>query len=119
MRRVLLIAFDYPPSETVGSVRPAALAKYLPRFGWEPFVLTPKVLGTSRQSRLVIETGYRDVLQDWKGRIGLDRTLGAHEQFRLPLAEKPGSALPHTRLLSLVKYLSPTRTHVRDGFPLR
>ena len=42
MRQVLLIAFAYPPVEIIGSVRPAALAKYLPRFGWEAVVLTPK-----------------------------------------------------------------------------
>ena len=34
MRRVLLITFVYPPTEIIGAVRPAALAKYLPRFGW-------------------------------------------------------------------------------------
>ena len=68
MRRILLIAFYYPPVEDVGSVRPAALAKYLPRFGWEPIVLTPRVQGAYRQSKLVIETEYRDVLEDWKAR---------------------------------------------------
>ena len=105
MRRILLIAFYYPPVETVGSVRPAALAKYLPSFGWEPIVLTPKVQGASRPSKLVIETEYRDVLEDWKGRLSLDRKLGVHEQFRLPLAKKPGAALPHSRLLNFAKYL--------------
>src|ERR1700693_2832494 len=105
MRRILLIAFYYPPVETVGSVRPAALAKYLPSFGWEPIVLTPKVEGAYRQSKLVIETEYRDVLEDWKDRLRLDRKLGVHEQFNLPLAKKPGSALPHTRLLNFAKYL--------------
>jgi hypothetical protein len=105
MRRILLIAFYYPPVETVGSVRPAALAKYLPRFGWEPIVLTPRVQGAYRQSKLVIETEYQDVLEDWKARLRLDRKLGVHEQFGLPLAKKPGAALPHTRLLSFAKYL--------------
>lgn len=105
MPRILLIAFYYPPVETVGSVRPAALAKYLPRFGWEPIVLAPKVQGAYRQSKLVIETEYQDVLEDWKARLRLDRKLGVHEQLGLPLAKKPGSAPPHTRLLNFVKYL--------------
>ena len=105
MRRVLLIAFSYPPVEIIGSVRPAALAKYLPRFGWEPIVLTPKVQGAYRESKLVIETGYRDVLKDWKARLRLDRKRGVHEQFGLPLAKKPGSALLHTRVLNFAKYL--------------
>ena len=105
MRRILLIAFYYPPVRAVGSVRPAALAKYLPRFGWEPIVLTPALKGARRQSRLVIETGYRDVLQDWKDRLRLNRNTGVHEQLGLPLAKRPGATLPHTRLLSFAKYL--------------
>jgi glycosyltransferase involved in cell wall biosynthesis len=104
MRRVLLIAFFYPPDEAVGSVRPAALAKYLPRFGWEAVVLTPKRQGVLRESKHVIETEYRDVLGDWKARLGLDQERGVHEQFGLPLTKKRGSALPHTRLLEFVKY---------------
>src|ERR1700737_1050978 len=105
MRRVLLIAFSYPPVEIVGSVRPAALAKYLLRFGWEPIVLTPKVQGAYRQSKLVVETEYRDVVEGWKARVGFDRKLGVYEQFGLPFAKKRGSALPHTWLLNFAKYL--------------
>ena len=40
MKRVLLIAYAYPPCSEIGAIRPAGLAKYLPRFGWEPTVLT-------------------------------------------------------------------------------
>jgi hypothetical protein len=43
MPRGLLMTFCYPPKEIIGSVRPAALAKYLPQFGWEPLILTPKI----------------------------------------------------------------------------
>src|SRR6266404_6292748 len=105
LRRVLLIAFTYPPVQLVGSVRPAALAKYLPRFGWEAMVLTPKLPGTRRQSESIVETGYRDVLEDWKARFHLDRKRGLHEKFGLPQAKKPGVTPVHTRVLSLAKYL--------------
>jgi glycosyltransferase involved in cell wall biosynthesis len=105
MRRVLLIAYYYPPVEAIGAVRPAALAKYLPQFGWEAVVLTPQMHGANRPSERVIETGYRDVLTDWKARLGLDRSRSLHDQFSLPLAKKPGSVLPHTRALTFVKYL--------------
>jgi glycosyltransferase involved in cell wall biosynthesis len=40
MKRVLLITFHFPPDAAVGAIRPAQFAKYLPEFGWEPFVLT-------------------------------------------------------------------------------
>lgn len=41
MKRVLLIAFHFPPfSASSGIQRPLSLARYLPGFGWEPTVLT-------------------------------------------------------------------------------
>jgi glycosyltransferase involved in cell wall biosynthesis len=39
-KRVLLIAFDFPPRRTSGIYRPTGLTKYLVRLGWEPTVLT-------------------------------------------------------------------------------
>jgi len=105
LRRVLLIAFAYPPVQLVGSVRPAALAKYLPQFGWEAMVLTPKLPGTRRQSKSIVETGYRDVLEDWKARFHLDRKRGLHEKFGLSQAKKPGVTPVHTRVLDIAKYV--------------
>jgi glycosyltransferase involved in cell wall biosynthesis len=40
MRRVLLIAYHFPPQPAAGALRPKFLARYLPQFGWEPTVLT-------------------------------------------------------------------------------
>ncbi len=39
-KRVLLVVFDFPPRRTSGVYRPTALVKYLPRYGWQPTVLT-------------------------------------------------------------------------------
>jgi glycosyltransferase involved in cell wall biosynthesis len=39
-RRVLLVAYDFPPRRTSGVYRPTAFTKYLPQFGWQPTVLT-------------------------------------------------------------------------------
>lgn len=39
-KRVLILAYFYPPKNDMGSLRPTKLAKYLPDFGWEPIVLT-------------------------------------------------------------------------------
>ncbi len=38
-KKVLIIAYHYPPSNNGGVARPVHLAKYLPRHGWEPVVL--------------------------------------------------------------------------------
>src|ERR1700720_930768 len=105
LRRVLLIAFAYPPVQLVGSVRPAALAKYLPQFGWEAMVLTPGVERARPKSKLMVETEYRDVLEGWKARLHLDRKRGVHEKFGLPLPKKPGVTPVHKRALDLAKYL--------------
>jgi glycosyltransferase involved in cell wall biosynthesis len=40
MRRVLLIHFQFPPDSAVGAQITTKFAKYLPDFGWDPFVLT-------------------------------------------------------------------------------
>ena len=104
MRRVLLITFVYPPTEIIGAVRPAALAKYLPRFGWEAIILTPKKSKPGRSDSRIIETGYRSALASWKARLGLDGQRSLHEQFRLPVSSRAGSGLFHTRAIDLAKY---------------
>jgi len=40
MRKVLMVSFFFPPLGGPGAQRSVKLAKYLPRFGWEPVVLT-------------------------------------------------------------------------------
>lgn len=40
LKRVLLIAYDFPPRRTSGVYRPTAFTKYLPAHGWLPTVLT-------------------------------------------------------------------------------
>ncbi|MGE0405059.1 MAG: glycosyltransferase family 4 protein [Candidatus Korobacteraceae bacterium] len=39
-KRVLLVAYDFPPRRTSGVYRPTAFTKYLPQWGWLPTVLT-------------------------------------------------------------------------------
>jgi glycosyltransferase involved in cell wall biosynthesis len=105
MRNLLLVTYSYPPVERSGSRRPTALAKYLPQFGWNPIVLTPKAGGASRNSELVIETDYRDIIADWKLRLHLDGQRGLHEEFLLPVSSRPGSDHAHTVLIHVAKRL--------------
>jgi glycosyltransferase involved in cell wall biosynthesis len=105
MKRVLLIAYAYPPCSEIGAIRPAGLAKYLPRFGWEPTVLTVKLPGARPGATRVIETGDEDVLQTWKVRFGLEGRRSLHEQLGLPLTQKRDSQLVHTKVLFAMRYL--------------
>ncbi|MDM8000354.1 MAG: glycosyltransferase [Dehalococcoidia bacterium] len=59
-RRVLYIAFRYPPDNNIAAIRSAKLAKYLPRFGWEPVVLTD---GTACDSELPVEYGQQRIMR--------------------------------------------------------
>jgi len=42
MRNVLIVAYHFPPDSAVGALRPLKFAKYLPTYGWEPYILTVK-----------------------------------------------------------------------------
>jgi len=42
MRKILIIAWSFPPAGGVGVFRPAKFVKFLPSFGWEPVVVTVK-----------------------------------------------------------------------------
>lgn len=37
--RILMVAYHFPPSGAVAAQRPSKFARYLPEFGWTPFVL--------------------------------------------------------------------------------
>lgn len=41
MKRVLLVSYTFPPEPKPGAQRPAYLARYLPKFGWLPTIITP------------------------------------------------------------------------------
>ena len=39
-RKILIVAYHFPPDGAVGSIRPAKFAKHLKALGWEPFILS-------------------------------------------------------------------------------
>lgn len=57
IKKVLIITYFFPPRVASGSVRPMGLAKYLPKFGWEPLILTAKLPGPAAAGTRIIETG--------------------------------------------------------------
>jgi glycosyltransferase involved in cell wall biosynthesis len=103
MRKVLIITFHYPPQAAIGGLRPRALAKYLPDYGWEAIVLTPRLPDAKREGAQFIETGYRDVLQDLKSKFGLNPRQALHQQWKLPLSRQRDTKLFHTRVIDWLK----------------
>jgi Glycosyltransferase Family 4 len=93
------------------------LRKYLTRFGWECVVITPKLGRESRMDPGVIETGYEDVLEQWKRKLRMDPKKSVHAQLSLPEAKQKNTQLPHTFLLGQLKevltYPDPMKGWVR------
>jgi len=42
MRRILMISYYFPPQGGIASIRALKFATYLPAFGWEPVVVSPR-----------------------------------------------------------------------------
>ena len=55
MRRVLLIAYDFPPRGGTGVFRVAKFGRYLPDWGWQPVVVTVADAGPYPDPRLLDE----------------------------------------------------------------
>ncbi len=47
--RLLLVSYFYPPTRDTGAQRPAAMAKWLSRLGWDVTVLTTSAFGAARE----------------------------------------------------------------------
>lgn len=69
MKKVLFIAFYFNQTNEIASKRLRGLAKYLPKFGWEPIIVTPKLDETFENNQnhefKIIETEYEDMLDKW------------------------------------------------------
>lgn len=72
MKKVLIIAYHFPPRPAVASRRPLGLARYLPEFGWEAVILTAALPGKPDPHFEVIETQYHDSLGFGKKLFRLD-----------------------------------------------
>lgn len=56
MKHLLMVTFSWPPRTGTGTWRPLKFAKYLPRFGWSPTVLTATGWGAARRRYLPPES---------------------------------------------------------------
>jgi glycosyltransferase involved in cell wall biosynthesis len=79
-RRVLLPCYWFPPVPSVGSVRVGALARYLPRHGWQAVVVTPRRPGVRPDGIEIHETEDRDRAATLKRRFGMRPDLALKDQ---------------------------------------
>lgn len=80
-KKVLVIAYHFPPRPSVASLRTQGLANYLPEYGWEPTIITAKLPGKPDPRYHVIETQDSDILLEWKRRFGLSSDKTFREQL--------------------------------------
>jgi glycosyltransferase involved in cell wall biosynthesis len=79
-RRVLLACYHFPPVASVGSVRVGALAKYLPRHGWDVTVVTPARPEREPGPYEIVETEDADRARSAKRLLGLRGDLALKDQ---------------------------------------
>ncbi|MDI6644108.1 MAG: glycosyltransferase [Methanobacteriaceae archaeon] len=85
MRNVLLIAYYFHEKENIGSVRLKGLAKNLPRFGWNPVIVTPQSpekLDPYWDDYDIIEVPYQDLMTQWKRYLGFENHKTVKEQMQ-------------------------------------
>ena len=93
MKKVLIITYYFPPMPSIGAIRPAGLAKYLPIQGWNPIILTPILPGSPDPQFHIIQTPENDVLKLWKKRLGLNPQKTLNENFNVSMRKQRISIL--------------------------
>lgn len=102
MNKVLIIAFYFPPIPAIGAQRPYRLAKYFPKFGWEPIVLTAKLPGKPPNGIRVFETEYIDIVHLIKSKFGFD-DKGMHEALGIEVTKNFNYPTLKSKAIKLIK----------------
>ena len=63
MKKVLMIAYSFPPRGGGGVLRQFKFAKYLPQFNWQPFILTGNRSFFFQDEQLLEELGLKEKLE--------------------------------------------------------
>lgn len=84
-RRVLVIAYYFPPMGLSGVQRTLKFVKYLPQFNWQPTVLTVQPRGYyATDESLLQDLEGRDVRVERTGAAGPGRFISKKAEVRLP-----------------------------------
>lgn len=68
-RRVLIVSYSFPPYNVISALRAGKLAKYLPQFGWEAWVLTLEEGMFPSAGRLPVELPSERIVRADLGRL--------------------------------------------------
>jgi len=85
MRNKVLILSYYFEEELIGSIRSQGLAKYLPRFGWDPVILTHGDTGSkSKYSGITEYVQSDDMFSLWRKKLGIEQNKVIRPYLKLP-----------------------------------
>lgn len=83
MKRLLLLAYAFPPARSPGAIRPGYLARYLPQLGWDVTVVTQSAASPPFPARVLHVGSYAEGFTQ-----AAQRSLRAHDEqawFRRPI----------------------------------
>lgn len=103
MKNVLIISYAFPPRKAIGAQRPFKLAKYLPDYGWQPIILTPKLPGEPPKDIRVIETDYKNIKDEIKTKFGFKLEEGLHEQLGMAVSKNFNYSTWKSKIIKFIK----------------
>ena len=103
MKKVLIISYSFPPLQDIGSQRPYGLAKYFPKYGWEPIVLTVKHPGKLPDGIRIIETDYKEILKEIKLKVGFNPDEMVHKQSGIKVSNNFNCSTWKRKIIKLAK----------------
>jgi len=80
LKKILIITDFFPPRPAIASNRLGGLAKYLPKFGWEPTILTASLPERLDSQLKIIHTPYQNLFDMIKKRLYLNPEKSFIEQ---------------------------------------
>ena len=108
-KKVLVVSFYFPPTNSIASVRLGKFAKYLPQFGWEPIVLTAnEVKGYSQNLPVEIDEAniFRTPYFALGSTISYELTGGQRTIYQAP----PKISTWRKALYKLIRLMEPVYT---------
>ena len=82
MKKLLIIGYLHPHARPGGSFRTLPLLRNLPGFGWEPTIVTPRLLSPLESGLNIVETAYGDSLGIWGRLFGISPEKDARQQVQ-------------------------------------
>jgi len=85
MRKVLIISLYFSDLADIAAVRINGLVKFLPKYGWEPYIITANSssANSSQSRKNVFEAPFESISKKWRRKFHLNQNLNEQLGFRI------------------------------------